>query len=214
MRPVGCASSRDFAASVSQQRRFSHSGGPDQRDGLPQTAPWRQNRRRVRCFRIQRDHGQPALQRRRLLLIPCRIRDLIDLRQHDHRVRPGLVCERQIALKPGGIEIVVARGHDEKRVDVCCDKLLGAGALGPALQQGLTLQTTPEHVRLGVGQNPIPYGKIRCIGVDGQVDPHWTGLRFSGQSRPVHRRDAQAGKAGFVGLQLVAKERGPTESGQ
>ena len=60
----------------------------------------------------------------------------VGLGQHDDRRHLGLARQRQIALQPRGVEILVARRDDEQRVDIGRDELqLAAGSRGAALEQ-------------------------------------------------------------------------------
>lgn len=65
----------------------------------------------------------------------------IGLGQHVHQLDPGFESEHDVALQPRDVEIRVAGGDDEDRVDVRRDQLhLAARPRCAALDQALALQ--------------------------------------------------------------------------
>ena len=119
-----------------QQRGFPHPGRADQRHGLPWPAPGGQHPGRCRLTRIHRDHGQIALQGLGLGAVAGEIFGGVRLGQHDDRRRPRLIGQRQIAFQPRRVEIGIAGGDDEHRVDIGRDQLhMAAPAVMATLHQ-------------------------------------------------------------------------------
>ena len=80
-------------------------------------APRGQCQGRLRCFCVQHDDLQSELKGFGLPGVERGISRLIDFRQDNHRGRPGLVCQRQIPLQSCRIEVVIAGGDNQERVD-------------------------------------------------------------------------------------------------
>ena len=90
------------------QCRFADTRGADQRHCLPLTAPRPQMRGDILGAGIHHDDGQTALEGRCLPKIGSCIGHSVSLGEHDHRVGPSLICQRQIAFQPRWIELGIA----------------------------------------------------------------------------------------------------------
>ena len=194
-----------------QQRRFAHSGRTHQRDRPPRSAPGCQHRGRIGRLGVQRHDLQPALQGAGAVDPVRRVVDLVDLGQHDHRVRPGLVRQGQIAFQARRVEIVVARRDHEQRVHVGGDQLAGIRPLGPAAQQGAAVQQAGHHARVALGQHPVAHRIVCGRGMQRQVQPDLARPGFGHQPRPVHRGDAHGHQPRIVIGDLIGKEGPPAQ---
>ena len=93
--------------------------------------------------------------------------------QHHQRQRAAGAAHGQIALKPRGVEIIVAAGDYCQRVHIGCDQLMAAGFTGrPPADRGFALQhlanlppvvIDPIADRIGAGKL-AGYKRLRPIG--------------------------------------------------
>jgi hypothetical protein len=124
---------------------------------------------------------------------------------------PGLEGERDVALQPRHVEILVAGGDDEDRVDVRRDQLhLAARARRAALDQALALQHAARPGPRAIEQQPVAHRGVRSRR-DGLVDPVARHL----QSAAMHGDDAHRGRRGQrIGVDLPREGRAPAEAFQ
>jgi hypothetical protein len=98
----------------------------------------------------------------------------VGLGQHDHRRDAGLARQRQIAFQPGDVEIEVAGGDDEQRVDIGRDQLqLAAGPGGAPLEQALASSRRFDPQRFRIEQQPVADGR-RAFLVFGEKGRDWS----------------------------------------
>ena len=192
-----------------QQGRFADAGRADQRHGVTGFAPWGEGLHSIGRFGVQRNGDQIALQRLSLRNIFRRIGDGIGLGQHNDRVNLRLVYQCQIPLQPCRVEIGIAGGDDEQRIDVRGNQLRGVAALDPAFQQRLGGQTTVQGMSFGTSQHPVAHREIGGFGVDGQVEADRVGTEIGGQARSVNGGYAHGRKGGIIRVQLIGEECGP-----
>jgi hypothetical protein len=158
------------------QRRLSDARRADQSHGSAEGAPLGESRRRIRGPRVQRNDWKPTLQGRSLVLESRRIDRRIGLGEQHNRARSSLVCECKIALQAGDVEIGIARGDDEKRVDVCGGKLRHLATFRAALQHCPSSQAPVQRLSPRIGKNPVTNAELARAGVNRQVQLDQPGL--------------------------------------
>ena len=163
--PVSCGKSWSGPASEFTSVDLPTPGGADQRHRLADAAPWLQGHGRASGrARVERHHGQVALQRRGLLAVGARVSGCVGLGQQDHRRRPGLIGQRQIAFEPRRIEVGIARGDDEQRVDIGGGEL-HAGRRMP-LQNRPPIEPPMQRIAQRIDQHPVAHGVIAGAGMN------------------------------------------------
>ena len=86
----------------------------------------------------------------------------VGLVQDDDRSRPGAPGQREIALEPARVQVVVERGDDEQRVDVRRQHLLTGGSVArrPADDRGPAREETLDEPVIGLAgrleRDPVP----------------------------------------------------------
>ena len=74
----------------------------------------------------------------------------------------SIVCNGEIALEPGNVEIAIGRRHDEQGVDIGRDQLdLTAGAGSTPLEPPKALQAAIDPGSVGVEQHPVADGDAK-----------------------------------------------------
>ena len=192
-----------------QKRRFADAGGADKGDSMTRFAPRGEGFDGIGGFGVQRYRDQAALQGLGCRDVTRRIGHCISLGQHDDRVNPRLVYQRQIPLQPCRVEIGIAGGDDEQRVDIGCDQLWGMAALDPTFQKRLGGQAAVQDMGFWIGQHPIANRKIGGFGVDGQVQANGVRAEIGGQAGSVDGGYAHGREGGIIRVQLVCEKCGP-----
>ena len=198
------------------QSGLADTGRADKGDGLPLAGPRRQFRGLGRVLGIQREHLQIAAKLLRLIDVGLRIVGLVGLGQQDHRCHLGIMRQREIPFQTGHVEIGVARGGDEQRVDIGGDQLAFAvHVVRPALQDRHAVQPADHARAVCRSQYPVANGDLGSghAGVEDQV------------AQPVRCEDGNlgavhaahtGGRCGgdFVDFQLRLEMRRPSKVGK
>ncbi|WP_444543926.1 hypothetical protein [Palleronia aestuarii] len=153
-----------------------------------------QNLHRRWRLRVHEHHIETKLQGLCLFHLHGGVDDRVDLRQNDHGMRAGFVCESEVSLQPCRTEVVIPGSHDEDGINIGGLRLARPPALGSPLQQGVSLQPPNQNLRRGIDQNPISDSKICSCDALGQADPLGSDPGFSGQPAAVNRRDTHLRK--------------------
>jgi hypothetical protein len=93
------------------------------------------------------------------LAVAFRIGGSVGLRQQDDRFRPRLGGQRKIAFQPRRVEVGIAGGDDEQRIDIGCNQLqFVSGTCGTAAKLCLAVKTSDDPG--AVRENPVTDGKL------------------------------------------------------
>jgi hypothetical protein len=167
------------------QRRLAGAARSDQHHGCARRQPAIQLGDLAAVLGIDRIHR--AMGTGKLLdlrTLGLEVRAAVGLGQHQHRRRPGLADDRQIALEAARIEVAVEAADDQHGIDVGGDDLLAPGLAGGdaaqlavARQQGLDLPLVIDR-----RAHPHPVADRRPQGVVA-IAPSRRGLG----ARPQHR---------------------------
>ena len=125
----------------------------------------------------------------------------VGLREHEDRAHAHLAREDQIAFDARNIEILVAGCDDEKRIDVCRDKLktrcwsLGAGLLNRLVRSRMRtrfrLSRSISSQSPTVGRSSGPFG-AGTTGRDRVLEPFARDIHHSAMNRHDSNRLARA----------------------
>ena len=189
------------------QRRFADARRADQRDRAAARTPGRQACDAIRLARIhhldQDAREQPGRDADKIL----RSIRQVGFGEDDDRRHLGFSRQRQIALQPRRVEILVARRDNEQRVDIGGDQLqLAAGPGGTALEQAGTPQQAARAGRLGIDQQPIAHCGAHSsspgLPVNGEISVSMEGPATRMRSRcTAITRTGIAGRRGRVARQ-------------
>jgi hypothetical protein len=112
-----------------------------------------------------------------LELVGSQIGGCVGLGEQDHRGCAALIGERQIALQARGIEVGVAGGDDEQRVDIGRSGLKSSAAFRASVHHRLAAETAMQCLCPGVGEHPIADREVARTGMNGQRQLDQSGLR-------------------------------------
>ena len=91
----------------------------------------------------------------------------IDFSQNDHRGHTSLMGHSNIAFQPRQAEVIIARGHNKSRVEICSDELFFAiMARCPPFDQAFTAQQLTVARCVCVKEEPVPNGDAMQAGND------------------------------------------------
>ncbi len=113
--------------------------------------------RGVECHDVR----DPGRDRARLRGVVLGVVGKVCLRQHHHGNRPRVQRQREEAFKPRDVEVGVAGGDEEQRVDVRRDELPAVvGPRGLAGNLALPVEDAQDSPRVGIGQHPVADGGL------------------------------------------------------
>ncbi len=200
------------------ERRFSDSRGPDQCNRLTARKPGCEANNTGRITSVHNFHLEARQELGgRADKFFRRIRQ-VGFGEYDDGDDIGFTRQRQIALEPCGVEILIAGRDDKQRVDISRDELQPVTcSCGPSLEQALALQEAPRPKCYEVEHQPITHGGSGFFITRG---------RGEGRNHPVnadpghvkavamncHYPDRDCGGSGFR-LELGVEKSVPTKIG-
>jgi hypothetical protein len=155
---------------------------------------------------------------------PCRAGDIgvgvvgeIGLGEHNHRRRFRLARQSQIAFEPRHVEILIAGGDEEERVDIGGDELNAPPRSSRlALEQTLALKHALDRAAGAVDEQPVADGGMALVVVAKKWRHAPVEVRAGHvKAVPVNGEHPRRQKTRRIGnTQLRLKELGPAIVGQ
>ncbi|KAG9575184.1 hypothetical protein KCV01_g17928, partial [Aureobasidium melanogenum] len=180
------------------QRRLAHTGRADERHGPPRPEPGSEPRHQGGIGGVDRHDIRVSRHGTGIVHVGIDVGAEVRLGQDDHRLDTRVESQREVTFESRGIEIRVARGHDEERVQVGGDRLAPMIATRrDTFEQALPGNETKNAIRLVLDQHPIAdrqhrRGMHRRWNDDGN-----RATRGQGHDTAAMNRDDTRGKTGF-----------------